>query len=313
MDFTGERFVPQCQGDIAAEHYHRYLFASQFVGGKRVLDIASGEGYGSSLLALKAAQVTGVDVSPEAIANARATYTASNVSFVQGSATAIPLPDRCVDVVVSFETLEHLEAQEEMLKEIRRVLCADGLLIMSTPNKPVFGLRGVDQFHVRELEQDEFVALLHREFSCVDLLGQGILFGSLLSGNGGGNSSLIRLSEDSSYTTSSFLKACTYFIALASNGKIPEVGMSFLDYPQEKSDKVRKLQYDLSFWREQYDILSAKFLESEEKIKQLELQSQELEKRRVAAEFVLSEVVNSNSWKLTAPLRSLSALFRTKK
>ena len=68
MEFTGERFVPQCQGEIAAEHYHRYFFASGFVAGKRVLDIASGEGYGTHILAQSAAHVTGVDISPEAVA-----------------------------------------------------------------------------------------------------------------------------------------------------------------------------------------------------------------------------------------------------
>lgn len=49
-----------------------------------------------------------------------------------------------------------------------RVLCVDGLLIMSAPNKPVFGLHGADQFHVRELEQEAFVSLLHREFASVE-------------------------------------------------------------------------------------------------------------------------------------------------
>lgn len=122
MEFTGERFVPQCQGEIAAEHYHRYFFASGFVAGKRVLDIASGEGYGTHILAQSAAHVTGVDISPEAVANATQKYAGDRIAFLQGSAATIPLPDAAVDVVVSFETLEHLSEQEDMLSEIRRVL-----------------------------------------------------------------------------------------------------------------------------------------------------------------------------------------------
>ena len=49
-EFTGERFLPSCSGEIAYEHWHRYAFARRFVQGKRVLDAACGEGYGTALL-----------------------------------------------------------------------------------------------------------------------------------------------------------------------------------------------------------------------------------------------------------------------
>ena len=65
MQFTGERFIPGIEDPraaavhrtLACEHWHRYLFATQFVAGKRVLDIACGEGYGSCLLAERAGPV----------------------------------------------------------------------------------------------------------------------------------------------------------------------------------------------------------------------------------------------------------------
>ncbi|HEX5130670.1 MAG TPA: class I SAM-dependent methyltransferase, partial [Usitatibacter sp.] len=67
LPFTGERYVPGVQGEIWLEHWHRYHFAARWAAGKRVLDVACGEGYGTSVLARHAAGVTGVDVSAEAI------------------------------------------------------------------------------------------------------------------------------------------------------------------------------------------------------------------------------------------------------
>jgi len=74
MKFTGERFVPEVHGNIELEHLHRYLFACKAVIGKTVLDIASGEGYGSAMLAQAAHKVTGVDISQEAVSHAQDKY-----------------------------------------------------------------------------------------------------------------------------------------------------------------------------------------------------------------------------------------------
>ena len=122
-------------GDWSPEHYHRYFLARELVEGKRVLDIASGEGYGSAILAQLAKHVTGVDISQEAVDAARDKYQKNNLDYVCGSVTAIPLPDHSVDMVVSFETIEHLTEQTEMLAEIRRVLIPEGILVISSPDK----------------------------------------------------------------------------------------------------------------------------------------------------------------------------------
>ena len=74
LPFTGERFTPECVREIWYEHWHRYVFARAFVRGKRVLDAACGEGYGSALLADEAASVVGIDVDAAAIQHARSRY-----------------------------------------------------------------------------------------------------------------------------------------------------------------------------------------------------------------------------------------------
>ncbi|HKM55661.1 MAG TPA: class I SAM-dependent methyltransferase, partial [Isosphaeraceae bacterium] len=133
MPFTGERLVTAINGDIMMEHLHRYGLAVDLCDGKVVLDIASGEGYGSALLAGRALRVYGVDISSEAIEHASKKYQAPNLKFLQGRADAIPLADSQVELAVSFETLEHHDLHDEMMRELRRVLQADGLLIISTP------------------------------------------------------------------------------------------------------------------------------------------------------------------------------------
>jgi ubiquinone/menaquinone biosynthesis C-methylase UbiE len=169
ITFTGERFVPGCAGEIAYEHWHRYAFARQFTVGKRVLDAACGEGYGSALLGAVAESVVGIDIDAAAIAHASERYgDEGRVRFLSGSCTALPLPDASVDVVVSFETIEHLDApdQPKMLAEFARVLAVDGLLVISSPNKRLYSdERGyVNEFHRHELYRDGLASLLAASF-----------------------------------------------------------------------------------------------------------------------------------------------------
>ena len=162
LTFTGERFLPEVRGAIWYEHWHRYAVVAPLVAGKRVLDAACGEGYGSYLLAQSAQAVDGIDLSAEAVAHAAQRYAKDNLTFRAGSVTALPLPDASVDVVVSFETIEHLTPQREMLAEFRRVLRPDGVLAISSPNRPVYNEGGgvANHYHVRELDRTELAALL---------------------------------------------------------------------------------------------------------------------------------------------------------
>jgi ubiquinone/menaquinone biosynthesis C-methylase UbiE len=170
LTFTGERFLPACTGEIAYEHWHRYAFARRFVAGKRVLDAACGEGYGTALLAKAASTIVGVDIDEATIAHARARYgDDARVRFVEGSCSELPLPDASIDVVVSFETIEHLHDydQPRMLAEFARVLTPDGIVVISSPNKRLYSdERGfANEFHLHELYRDDLARLLLPEFS----------------------------------------------------------------------------------------------------------------------------------------------------
>ena len=118
MDFDGERFVTGESGEIAHEHYLRYLFAMQFCVGKDVLDIASGEGYGSSMLGQVAGTVHGTDLLAEAVDYATQHYSSDSIRFSVGDARQIPHADASFDVVVSFETIEHIAEHERFLDEV---------------------------------------------------------------------------------------------------------------------------------------------------------------------------------------------------
>ena len=182
LTFTGERFLPEVRGAIWYEHWHRYAAVVPLAAGKRVLDAACGEGYGSFLLSGTAARVSGVDVSAEAIAHARQRYARANLEFVAGSVTQLPLPSASIDLIVSFETIEHLHEQREMLAEFRRVLVAGGVLVISSPNRPVYNEGGgiENHFHVRELDRAELAALLTPLFPRQDWYAQRVLAQSAL-------------------------------------------------------------------------------------------------------------------------------------
>lgn len=123
LEFTGERFTPECMREIWYEHYHRYALAARWCVNKRTLDAACGEGYGSAMLALKAASVEGVDVSPEAIGHARQRYGhLEGVGFQVADCTTLPYGDSEFDRVVSFETLEHLAEHDQLLADRKSVV-----------------------------------------------------------------------------------------------------------------------------------------------------------------------------------------------
>jgi SAM-dependent methyltransferase len=171
---TGERFLPEVGGKIALEHWHRYQLATRLVSNKAVLDIACGEGYGSAFLAQTASSVIGIDIDEETITAAQARYAAPNLRFQTGDCTQLPLPDACMDVIVSFETIEHHDQHEAMLLEFRRVLRPEGCLLLSSPDRAVYSEKEGHQnpFHVKELDRAELLTLLGGFFPSVQLWGQ---------------------------------------------------------------------------------------------------------------------------------------------
>jgi GT2 family glycosyltransferase/ubiquinone/menaquinone biosynthesis C-methylase UbiE len=172
MDTELERLdLSQFRGRIAYEHVHRYALCSESVAGKRVLDLACGTGYGSALLAQAGAQVTAVDISPEAIRVAKARY-GDSVTFLIADCYDLPFAEGSFDVVVANEMIEHVDDHDGLIAEGKRVLTEGGLFLVSTPNKPVYNrYKAPNVFHVSEMDTGEFRRLLMRHFREVHLTG----------------------------------------------------------------------------------------------------------------------------------------------
>jgi SAM-dependent methyltransferase len=183
LEFTGERFVPG-QGDpqLLYEHLHRYLFASLFVAGKRVLDLGCGEGYGSYLLRREAQRVVGLDNALGTVRHAQLVYPLLRSHFICADGTKLPFRKESFDAVVAFEFIEHIEDQGAMLEEVARVLGPHGFLLISTPNKKVYSEDALytNPFHVKEFYVDEFHKFLGQYFPEVTLFGQKILSTSFI-------------------------------------------------------------------------------------------------------------------------------------
>jgi len=227
LAFDGERLIPGASGpEVELEHVHRYLFAAQLVAGLDVLDIASGDGYGSDMLAQRAGTVTGVDIDQTAVTVASQRYPRDNLKFTVGRCERIPLSARSVDAVVSFETIEHMEDHDAFMKEIRRVLKPMGTLIISTPDKTVYNaeLAEPNHFHVHELEREEFETLLRSHFKNVRLVGQRVAFGSFLAGEEMARF-LITSHDPNTFQVQdrSLDRASVYWVAVASDAPLPEL------------------------------------------------------------------------------------------
>lgn len=181
---TGERLiVNKYPRHIVQEHLARYRYASQYVLDKNVLDIACGSGYGTRLMRdAGARQVWGVDISGEAMRYAMAHHLCAGVMYCQGDCMDIPFPDKHFDVVVSFETLEHVDRSDKLVAEAARVLKDDGTFIVSTPNKAISSPgREVpyNPFHVREFHLHELISLLQQYFLEARIVGQRIRKGKI--------------------------------------------------------------------------------------------------------------------------------------
>ncbi|MEP1487164.1 MAG: class I SAM-dependent methyltransferase [Algibacter sp.] len=178
--WTGERLETFIHSRDTIEHLHRYAIVNDYIKGKAVLDIACGEGYGSNLMSENAKFVFGVDIDSHAVGEAQVKYKKANIEFKVGSADNIPLDDDSIDVIVSFETIEHHNKHHEMMSEIKRVLKPEGIVIISTPDKLYYSdLRNLkNEFHIKELYKQEFLTLVSSYFKNVQLLNQKYVDGN---------------------------------------------------------------------------------------------------------------------------------------
>ena len=174
MSLTGERTLP----DVPAENYwyRRHLVVYRWIAercrGLDVVDMACGEGYGTAVLAERAARVTGVDANPEAHEHARLKYTRPGVRFVRELVETYDAP---CDALVFLQTIEHVQNPREVLDHFRSLLRPGGVAYVSTPNVLTLAPEGAEKsgnpWHVKEYRAEEFRALCEASFDSVELLG----------------------------------------------------------------------------------------------------------------------------------------------
>lgn len=167
IEYTGERVIPdlmKVDNSLLLEHIARYQFSSYFLNG-RVLDIACGSGYGSHMLAKigkrRMEQLVSIDCDPNTVAYARKRYNHPLVEYRCEDAVDPLLPHRLgtFDVIVSFETIEHIEEEEQFLSNVYQMLKPGGTLVLSTPFGKGRGKPCGSPFHIHQLTVDEFKQL----------------------------------------------------------------------------------------------------------------------------------------------------------
>lgn len=265
--------------DIYIQHYTRYLFSSQFAKNAVVLDIACGSGYGSKILRDAGAEmVYGVDISEETVNYCKEKYIDSQMNFAVGSVEKIPIEDASVDLVVSFETIEHVDANAQInfLKEVKRVLKPGGKFIVSTPNLLVYP-KG-NEFHLKELNPVEFEDVLAGYFKNAKVYYQDDVECSYLFSednfkkNGSGKrNSIVEMIENI------LPKESMYLVALCSDHDLCNAN-EYVGLSNMKPFEAHK-----------------KYLEE---IRRRDLQLQQKEKQLQQKEEQLSKVVNSLRWKI---------------
>ncbi len=175
LQLTGERTLP----DVPEENYwfQRHLVVYEWIaariGGRRVVDLACGEGYGSAVLARTAASVVGVDANPEAYDHARLKYTREPVLTFERNMIELWRGD--VDCVVFLQTIEHVQDPDAVLEQIRSLIGPSGVAYVSTPNVLTLAPEGAEKsgnpWHVKEYRHEEYRELCERHFGSVELLG----------------------------------------------------------------------------------------------------------------------------------------------
>lgn len=263
----GERMVPAFHRGalVYGEHITRYESVAELVKGKVVLDIASGSGYGSEVLARTAEHVTGVDIDSASVEYATRNYKRANIDYVVGSAEDIPLADDSVDVVVTFETIEHIPNYEKFLKEIKRVTKPGGFAIVSTPNDPEFPVG--NHFHLHQFSKEELERLLKKHYKFVEFNYQFTwLYAAVMRGLGA-EKYWERALETINCAPLSPEKAL-YFIAICSDHALPdplkikEIAAASEHYSarleQEKQitrdEELAKCQKKLEVEREKFEV-----------------------------------------------------------
>ncbi len=323
MDPTGERLVPDAHRGqlIYAEHLARYRLAAQFASSRRVLDAGCGEGYGTDLLASAgAASVVGVDVDEPTIEHARERY---GRDFQVADIAELPFEDDSFDLVVCFETIEHVADAPRVVAELRRVLVEDGVLLISTPNPAEYVVE--NEFHVREFTFGEFAELLDEHFpERTWLYQQNWLLSAILDEEQFRAGEEMALDLELRKTASLAPGRELYSVVVCSSrGFTPkQVGVaSGVHEAHELAETVRSAEKARAAWQERSELaerqredweLRATTAEGqreawEERAHEAERQVAEAREQMARAieahQKAIGELVASLSWRVTRPLR----------
>jgi len=312
LEWTGERFLPWIkQSTIAYEHLHRYAYAKTLVKNKRVLDLACGEGYGSKLLASTASSVVGIDIDENVVGHASEKYGCETLRFLTGSMTAVPIQENHrFDVIVCFEAIEHIENQDGVLTEAKRLLAPDGLLIVSTPNKPIYGRASPEQnpFHARELHFTEFEELLGRYFRNLKFLGQRVHPASSIwpigsPGANGFHEFIIERASSEFEFIGTDKRVPLYFLAVASDAAVSPPSSSVL---LDDSDcLLDELKEGLDWLHNSVDEMEKTIASQQETLAWRDGQVRSLTDQLQKTQDSLALIHASRGWKLILRLRSI--------
>jgi SAM-dependent methyltransferase len=185
----GERHLPALDPESVNHYRHltAYHFALRFAQGRRILDYGCGTGYGANLVLRKGdpAAVCALDVGAETVTYCVRNYPGFAGRTVQVAPGLVPLRSGSVDLVLLFQTIEHVADDVGLLRELGRVLAPDGRVLITTPNVAFSGGdpdHPLNPFHLREYDTARLMRVCRAAFSDVEPL---YVHSSLRSGGGG--------------------------------------------------------------------------------------------------------------------------------
>lgn len=304
-----ERLVPEdVPGSLVlAEHLARYRLAARLARGRRVLDAACGEGYGTAILRdAGAAAATGVDIDAATAARAAEHH---GIDAREGDVLALPFADGSFDLVVSFETIEHVTQPKRALDELRRVLASGGALVVSTPNADEY--IEDNPYHLQELTLTQFREELERRFPYVELRYQQTFLTTAILREPGlrGDDPAVALDAEVTKIVALEPARALYCLALCSDAPLPDLGPDLL--VASDVHEAHELAALFRAWQaraHEAERIQAEWetraTEAERIQREWQARATEAERQVTEMRATLDSISRSLSWRVTKPLRA---------